>query len=122
MIFILILALICKMFLGAFRLYMGNWTDDFLKESEAKDDWRAPGFWLINFIIGEFIPVSALLMSFWYGLSRRSKVIRSRKYSTFEKNRDANQGADKSPMLFDIDEDEDYSNNPFGIATRINFS
>ncbi len=81
MIIILIIALICKIFLGSMRLFIGNWTEDFLKDSEIKDDWVSPGFWIFNFVVGEFIPVSALIMSFWYGLSRRSKVIRSRKYS-----------------------------------------
>ena len=81
MIIILIIALICKISLGALGFFISNWTEDFLKDSELKDNWLSPGYWLTNFIIGEFIPVSALILSFWYGLSHRSKVIKSRKYS-----------------------------------------
>jgi len=85
MIVILIAALICKIGLGVFRLYMGDTYESFFQKSEQNNDWVSPGFWLINFIVGEFLPISALLMSFWYGLTRRNKVIRSRKYSANNK-------------------------------------
>lgn len=86
MIIILIIAMCCKMLIGSFRFYMGGDINSFFLESERLDDMYSPGFWLINFIIAEFIPVSALLLSFWYGLSRRNKIIRSRKYSYFTSN------------------------------------
>ena len=109
MIIILILALVCKIGLGAFRLYMGNSYEAFFEKSEMNNDWVSPGFWLINFTVGEFLPISALLMSFWYGLVRRNKVIRSRKYSAnHKKNNIASSAIDKSvSMITDFEDDDD---------------
>lgn len=79
------------------------------------DDWKSPLFRSVDFCVTEFMPVTALLLSFWYGLFRRNKVIRSRKYSTGGNV----ESLDKSPQFFDYedaDDDEQYSNNPFGIG------
>lgn len=82
MVFVLIGAMLGKLAFGTFRIILGNDIGAFLDNSEQRDDWISPTFWSVNFCITEFAPVSAILLSFWYGLFRRNKVIRSRKYST----------------------------------------
>lgn len=90
---------------GVFRIYMGSDIEDFFKESEFHNDWKSPTYWACNFVIAQFIPVSALLLSFWYGLKRRNKVIRSRKYSQIP-DQSIKLGGDKSPNYFDLDDDD----------------
>ncbi|CDW89114.1 UNKNOWN [Stylonychia lemnae] len=113
MIIILIVAMISKLAFGAYRVYLDDFIDEFFNESEQKDNWISPTFWSVNFTVAEFVPVSALLLSFWYGLLRRNKVISNRKYSS---NSNHQINLDHSPQLLDFDEDESFSENPFAIG------
>lgn len=70
----------CKVLFGIYRLSIPN-ISKFFSESELNDDWNSPLYWIIGFSLSEFLPVTALLLSFWYGLTRRNKVIKSRRYS-----------------------------------------
>lgn len=120
MVIVLMISMLGKLGFGAYRVVLGSQINEFLEESEIRDDWISPTFWSLNFTITELAPVSALILSFWYGLMRRNKVIRSRKYSTAASNA---QSLDKSPNLLITeanDDDEFHGYNPFGIATMSN--
>eukprot|EP00347_Sterkiella_histriomuscorum_P004456 403360394 len=112
MVFVLIAAMMGKLAFGSYRIYLGSDIGNFLDQSEQRDDWISPTFWTVNFCVTEFAPVCAILLSFWYGLFRRNKVIRSRKYSS---NNEIEQ-LDRSPSMFDNDDDEYFSYNPFGMG------
>ncbi len=77
---ILLVAMGSKVGFGVWRLTFDDLHAFFLK-SEMNDDWGSPLYWIIGFSLSEFLPVTALLLSFWYGLTRRNKVIKSRKFS-----------------------------------------
>lgn len=77
---ILIISMTCKVLFGIYRFTIPN-LGSFFADSELADDWASPLYFIIGFTISEFLPVTALLLTFWYGLTRRNKVIKSRKYS-----------------------------------------
>lgn len=114
MVIVLILSILGKLVFGSYRLILGSDIGEWLDQSEQRDDWVSPTFWSINFCVTEFAPVSAILLSFWYGLFRRNKVIRSRKFS----NNKNIETLDKSPQfMFDHDEDDEFfSYHPFGMG------
>eukprot|EP00347_Sterkiella_histriomuscorum_P011070 403373867 len=108
---ILIISMSCKVLFGIYRLTIPD-LGKFFRDSELNDDWNSPLYYIIGFCVSEFLPVTSLLLSFWYGLTRRNKVIKSRKYS----NPQSSSGTD---TFWDNEasDDEDYfSENPFGIG------
>lgn len=112
---ILLFAMSSKVAFGIYRLCIED-LNKFFTESELHDDWRSPLYWIIGFSLSEFLPVTALLLSFWYGLTRRNKVIRSRKYSNPQSST-----SDKSSSFWDERssmDDDFYTENPFGIGKQ----
>ncbi|CDW80223.1 UNKNOWN [Stylonychia lemnae] len=109
---ILLIAMSAKVVFGIYRFTIPNITYFFI-DSERKDDWDSPTYFILGFTISEYLPVTSLLSTFWYGLTRRNKVIKSRKYSN-------PQSSEYTSSFFgDEEEDEDddiYSQNPFGIG------
>ena len=106
---ILLIAMGSKVGFGLYRFTIDDVTK-FFNESEHNDDWNSPLYWLIGFSLSEFLPVIAILLSFWYGLTRRNKVIKSRKFS----NPQSSNSERGSFWDEENDTDEDYySQNPF---------
>ena len=109
---ILIISMSCKIIFGVYRLSIPN-IGRFFSDSELNDDWKSPLYWIIGFGISEFLPVTSLLLSFWYGLTRRNKVIKSRKYS----NPQSSSSERDTFWEHETSDDEDfYADNPFGIG------
>ena len=77
---ILLFSMGSKVGFGIYRLTLTD-IHSFFDQSEKNNDWNSPLYWIIGFTSSEFLPVTALLLSFWYGLTRRNKVIKSRKFS-----------------------------------------
>lgn len=122
MIVILWVAIASKIGFGVLRVVFTDGLDPILEQSEINNDWISPMFWMSNTLVSEFLPVIALLLSFWYGLNHRNKVIRSRKYSNASYNKIDN--SDMSPNMFDLNEDDEfYRENAFaaGSITKISF-
>ena len=77
---ILLIAMVAKVIFGIYRFSVTS-VKNFFEDSEEKDNWNSPLYFILGFVISEYLPVSSLLYTFWYGLTRRNKVIKSRKYS-----------------------------------------
>ena len=109
---ILVVSMGCKVLFGIYRF---TFTDlgKFFQDSEMSDDWKSPLYYIIGFSISEFLPVTALILSFWYGLFRRNKVIKSRKYSNPQSS---SSGRDTFWDTATEDDEEDYTDNPYAIG------
>ena len=109
---ILLISMTSKVLFGIYRFTIPN-LSTFFYDSELADDWASPLYFIIAFSTSEFLPVTALLLTFWYGLTRRNKVIKSRKFS----KRHSNSIKDTDHFLeTNNSDDEDFTYNPFGIG------
>lgn len=94
-----------KALFGVYRMFIPN-VAKFFSDSEKNDDWGSPLYWLIGFPFSEFLGVAALLVSFWYGLSRKKRVIESRDFKQ-DKNRPSSESLLETLHPDDEDFEED---------------
>lgn len=59
---------------------------DAILQSQSDNTWEYPLLLSVNYLLTDLLPLSALLFSFWYGLTMAkkqvSKVLNNRKYSS----------------------------------------